>query len=64
MAKYDRPKEGEWWAAGALFRLACCDCGLVHDFEMRVLSDGEVELRGSRNERSTGQIRRHMRKEK
>lgn len=62
------------------YRLGCCDCGLVHDFDFRVIRvkkqhhdgsmtvevlssrDYQVEFRVRRDERSTGQIRRHMRK--
>lgn len=40
------------------WRLICCDCGLVHDLEFRVKS-GESQFRIRRNNRSTGQIRRH-----
>ena len=63
------------------YRLGCCDCGLVHDMDFRVVKivkrhrhgvkegevlsskDYQVEFRVSRNERSTGQIRRHKRKQ-
>lgn len=40
------------------YRISCCDCGLVHDFEFRV-TDGNVEFRARINERSTAQVRRH-----
>ena len=40
-------------------RIVCCDCGLAHDFEFQVVEE-QIELRARRNERSTGQIRRHM----
>jgi len=64
------------------YRLGCCDCGLVHDFDFRVVwirkrhRDAgkevdvlpsryyQVEFRVRRNQRSTGQIRRHMGKRK
>ncbi|HET7321161.1 MAG TPA: hypothetical protein VFI96_01620 [Longimicrobiaceae bacterium] len=52
------------------YKMACCDCGLVHNMNFRVVrgSDGEVlddeeyrvEFQVSRNARSTGQLRRHM----
>jgi len=59
------------------YRLACCDCGLVHTMEFRVLKiakengvevvtdelppdEYQVEFRASRNNRSTVQMRRHM----
>lgn len=33
MTRYIQRKDGEGWAqkAGEVFRIACCDCGLVHD---------------------------------
>ena len=61
----------------ALYRMACCDCGLVHDMKflaVRVtqkLPDGSwsyreldpekyrVVFKATRNNRSTGQVRRH-----
>lgn len=41
------------------YRIICCDCGLSHDFEFRIV-DNEVEFRARRNMRSTAQVRRHM----
>ncbi len=85
MRMYEPPagKNG-WtdWQKPAMrgYRLGCCDCGLVHDFDFRVVCvvkqhrdgskevevlpsrDYQVEFRVRRNERSTGQTRRHMRK--
>jgi len=48
------------------FKMACCDCGLVHDMEFRletvIDAEGAVQLqvqfRVRRNGRATGQIRR------
>jgi hypothetical protein len=42
------------------YKMACCDCGLVHDIEFWV-EDGHVKMRVARNNRATGQVRRHMR---
>lgn len=59
------------------YKLACCDCGLVHDMEFAVIEVTEeiekgkyatvdvenwrflVKMRAKRNNRSTGQMRRH-----
>jgi hypothetical protein len=41
------------------YKLCCCDCGLVHNLDFRIV-DQQVQFKTSRNERSTGQIRRHM----
>lgn len=40
------------------YRLACCDCGLVHNMQFRVV-DKQIQFRAQRNARATGQIRRH-----
>lgn len=42
-------------------RIICCDCGLAHDHQFRVRK-GKIEWRSRRNERSTAQVRRHMKK--
>lgn len=41
-----------------VFVIACCDCGLVHRHELKVNKDG-VFLVSHRENRSTGQLRRH-----
>jgi hypothetical protein len=40
------------------YRMFCCDCGLAHNLELSI-HDGKPYFRMSRNERSTGQARRH-----
>ena len=43
------------------YKLACCDCGLVHDFDFRIRKEWRglvVEFKARRNQRSTGQMRR------
>jgi hypothetical protein len=69
----------EWQLPARHYKMACCDCGLVHNIEFRVIVLGRkrrgrykvlrvnpagcnVEFRISRNERSTGQVRRHKKK--
>lgn len=81
MAKYDKPQAGEdgwtdWIDPARHYKLACCDCGLVHNVEFRVIvttrkrngrfkmiranpKNCRVQFRVSRNNRATGQIRRH-----
>ena len=49
---------------GGGHRISCCDCGLAHDFQFRRRGRWETEWRASRNERSTAQIRRHMKAKK
>lgn len=47
--------------AGKPARMACCDCALVHIVEISELSEeeGAVTLRFKRDNRATGQRRRH-----
>jgi hypothetical protein len=44
------------------YKFCCCDCGLVHDMDFRV-SKGRAQFRVARNNRSTAQVRRHMKKD-
>lgn len=62
---YVVPKGADGWSEWQQpvmrgYRMGCCDCGLVHDVEFRLV-DGRVQLRARRNNRSTAQIRRHGR---
>ena len=61
MARYERPEEGEWIEPVLVgYKFACCDCGLVHNIDFSVADDGDPKFRVFRNNRSTGQMRRHM----
>jgi len=68
MAKYRDENDGtddEGWTRWILpepdlYKMACCDCGLVHNLQFRVTDDGRAEFRVQRNNRATGQMRRHM----
>jgi hypothetical protein len=63
------------------YKMACCDCGLVHNIQWNILKvtntsadarrfsaenlpwgEYRLEMRVSRNKRSTAQIRRHQKK--
>lgn len=78
MARYPKPKAGELVIPDMKgYRLACCDCGLVHRLDFEVfeivgrtpsgtftvhdIPDGKVQIgfRAYRDERATGQKRRH-----
>jgi hypothetical protein len=50
----------EWIHPLPGYKFRCCDCGLVHELEFRAREDGEVVFRARRNDRSTGQVRRHQ----
>ncbi len=58
---YDEPKAGEWVKPVKRgYKLACCDCGLVHKFDFRIF-EGRPEFRVFRDNRATGQQRRRKR---
>jgi hypothetical protein len=40
------------------FKFCCCDCGLVHKLSFKVVA-GRVQFKASRDNRATGQVRRH-----
>lgn len=44
------------------YRMSCCDCGLVHELQFRVVACGrghKVIFRARRHERATAAVRRH-----
>lgn len=60
MTRYKHRADGEGFTvpSGEVYRIACCDCGLVHDFVF-VSEDGTpVGIAAKRNERATAQRRR------
>lgn len=64
MAKYEEPSVGEdgWteWVQPIRkgYKFCCCDCGLVHNLDFRVVK-GRAQFRANRNNRSTALVRRH-----
>jgi len=55
---YPRLKANEWQQPIKKgYRMACCDCGLVHDMDFRIV-EGKIQFRARRNNRATGQLRR------
>jgi hypothetical protein len=59
MPAYEEPEEGKWVQPITKgYRVACCDCGLVHNMDFRI-HKGRVQFRVFRNNRSTAMIRRH-----
>ena len=60
--KYKQGKDCEGFEvpSGTIYRIACCDCGLVHDFVF-VSEDGKpIGIAAKRNNRATAQRRRHV----
>ena len=59
--KYKQRKDYEGFEvpSGEIYRIACCDCGLVHDFVF-VSEDGKpIGIAAKRNNRATAQRRRN-----
>lgn len=56
--KYKNVKAGEWvQPVRKGYKMACCDCGLVHVLDFRVVNR-RIQFRAFRNERSTAALRR------
>lgn len=58
MSLYKNAPETQLMEKDVVYQRACCDCGLIHD-ETFTAIDGKVQLTCKRNNRSTGQYRRH-----
>jgi hypothetical protein len=55
------PAAGEWVANSNIegyFSIGCCDCGLVHTFQVRKNDDGTFAIRGWRDRDATDIERR------
>ena len=60
MPHYEQPEEGEWvQPIEDGYKMSCCDCGVVHKLDFRV-HDGRAQFRAFRDNRATGQVRRHL----
>lgn len=58
MTAFDQPEAGEWvQPVRQGYKMACCDCGLVHNLDFRI-HKGRVQFRAFRNNRSTAMMRR------
>lgn len=61
---YEEPQAGEWITPIRKgYKMCCCDCGLVHRMDFRILKKGKIkkiQFRCFRDNRATGQIRRYI----
>lgn len=56
---YKKPAPDEWvLPVEAGYHMECCDCGLVHVVDFRVV-EGRAQVRMRRNNRATATKRRH-----
>ena len=57
--RYQIETDGKWvQPIMSGYKMSCCDCGLVHKLDFRI-HKGRVQFRASRDNRATGQARRH-----
>lgn len=58
--RYEQRKDGEAFEVphDTPHRIACCDCGLVHDFRFLTGDASPVVIVATRNARATAQRRR------
>ena len=66
---YPQVKVGEWVTPKRKFyKAACCDCGLVHRVELRLVTTPnggkQIQWRMFRDNRATAAVRREMKKHK
>lgn len=58
--KYYKQKDGEWvQPIRKGYKMACCDCGLVHSIDFRIKLN-RVQFKAYRDNRATGQKRRYF----
>ncbi len=56
--KYKQAEDGEWvQPVRRNYKMACCDCGLVHRVDFRI-RDGRIQFRAYRDNRATAAKRR------
>ena len=61
MSRYAYLEQGQWEEPPHKgYKLACCDCGMVHRFEFRQTEGRGVAFRLWRDNRATAGVRRHM----
>lgn len=62
--KYTEPKKNEWvYPKQKGYRIGCCDCGLVHEVDFRIVK-GKVEFRVRPSKRATAAMRAAMKRSK
>lgn len=63
MTKYIQREDGEGFEVplNEVYKIACCDCGLVHNVVF-VYENNKLAMAAERNNRATGQRRRYMKK--
>ena len=67
-SSYEQVHDGEWWLfhegrSNRRCKIACCDCGLVHQFKIR-LRNGRLEMQVNRLPQETGGRRTALKAER
>ena len=58
--KYKQAKDGDWIQPRRRgYRLACCDCGLIHRINFRLVK-GRIQFQAFRDNRASSQRRRRI----
>jgi len=65
---YEQVHDGEWWLfhegrSNRRCKIACCDCGLVHQFKVRI-RQGRLEMQVNRLPKETGGRRTALKAER
>jgi hypothetical protein len=65
MARYTQRYDDEGFSipSGSIYRIACCDCGLVHDFVFVSEDSKNIGVAARVNKRATSARRRKLKKE-
>lgn len=55
--RYYNPRPGEWIHPNTTYKIACCDCGLVHQIKF-ALRKGKIMIAFFSDRRATSAVRR------
>lgn len=59
--RYPKPEAGEWvQPVKRAYKMACCDCGLVHSMHFRV-HNGRAQFKAYRDQKRTSRLRKQSR---
>lgn len=63
-SKYEQVNDGDSFIVepGVGVKIQCCDCGLVHSFDVIITQEKKVVFTIKRDDRATEQIRRHKKR--
>lgn len=67
-SRYDQVENGQWWLfregrSNRRCKIACCDCGLVHQFRIRMRGD-KLYMQANRLPKETGGFRAALKRQK